>query len=1570
MSFRQARLSKWFRRGLQATKSQRKESGPALLFRSLESRRVLSVTSSFVGGLLEISYSDSLDPAEDTAALLVDTDPLKFFVDEDQDGVFSVGETQGLLSDLQQIRVQLNTDTPAPYGNFFWFGDFSAANNLGTAGNPAIDIQGIHQVNLGATFQSHGDVVLDQLSGTVVLGGESQYAGMSFDGDFQVLGNLQVATNGQIVSHQNAQLVVTGDLIVQSGGPIALGTSINDSLDIGGLVSLTSGAIHSRQDISIGLDSSLTGNPSIHLGTIDARGASIAIHESDAMMVQHIDADHLLLTSAGNLLSSSNASIHVEGDARFDALGEITLATSAGSVLRIDGSAEFHAQSGPSVFNIHIGNTNAATIHDPEVYLGSFSAYGDEIELYESDSTLLDSVNAEGLSVQAHDSIVDRISSSIEVTGRSFFISQDLNLGNGAFDTGTLQFEVQAAVIIHEDSDTVLAGSNQAAILRLATNGNLTDQAGTLVQITGDAQLIANGNIRVANDDADRWNVDGTAHFRAGDPNANLGDTIEIGNAATAIANFGSIGLYGSSVALFEDSATHLQASGFIDPISGNFQSESFASIANRLSITTTDRLSQADPIQVSANAGSGLSGDLVAIVQTPQGEVRLDRSTSSNQLIDNRIEGSIEVISTVNDMGDVRIRDISTGPTRSVDVAASNLIVPESVSNLELLFPSRSVDFSHPSLSVTNELLVVVGLDGNPLSNTLVSADRTVTDSGTSSIVVFGQANLHASGEIRLADLANESLDLKSDAGFFAGYQAGPSFIRQDITLGSPGMGEAKFGSLAVVGDVVTIVESNATEIYSAFANSLELRSAGGITDRAGTTIDVASNANFTSQGDIVLADTSAGIASDTLRVGGTVTFTAIASRDTQGNQTLADIAVGIPGTVSNGAPFVELGQVAALGRDIVLFESDSTRIVDIVSATQVDTIGRVIDPAGSLSIASAGDITNFDLMLPGVAGRVVADQANLFAGTWIVLDNSTISRLTAHVGANLDPLAVDSAALEGRRNGQAILVSQEVLSGLDAAFTVESRKSVSIDGITYDALQDRFDFEATHEGRYALLIRNQGPLQVDHIDAVGNGLNLYIETIESQSPTALPSLQDNLTIAGSIRFIDGATQPSLGGIVLIADDDLIFGRNGELLAGNFGIFESELRSEAFDGGNGIGPVLTTELVVPARGIVQDPLLQSKLQRIAVTYGATNGPQSEFGFDHVVGYADGNFQTFGGGVLNTATGNGVAVHLEREIPFENQFLSSIGGLELPTAVLFRRADGVFMYEQAGRVDIASVVAFLPTSNVEEVSDVYAGVVPATIPVPPTPASLPLEPVLQPLPFTLISQPRAVEFNNDVEVKLIQEDNFQIVIASLTWEDLDVNANRLLDKPEYQQLLLRWVDDAAAFLQRMDVVTTLPIPLAFPENATDEQLRDFVRDLQQNPAKYFIAGEGEMPDQRIFQDEVYGIIRRGTDGEQKVLMIFVPDADTALMDNAGATDGDTDENEQVLPNEPNVDSGASLPAASDWSHLRNLGIASAVGSLVVGIAVKEVEDRKTQSPAKSGRVHFDRLSRWKRLKSR
>jgi hypothetical protein len=133
------------------------------------------------------------------------------------------------------------------------------------------------------------------------------------------------------------------------------------------------------------------------------------------------------------------------------------------------------------------------------------------------------------------------------VTNNASFNGSSITLGDQTGDVlnfGSLTFGSAGAVNIAEDSDTVLAGTNTANSLVLASSGSIADDASADLAVTGNANFSAGTSITLGDEPGNTVNF-GSVTLKTTDGNAALNEDSDLLMAGVSIVN-GDLTLTGS----------------------------------------------------------------------------------------------------------------------------------------------------------------------------------------------------------------------------------------------------------------------------------------------------------------------------------------------------------------------------------------------------------------------------------------------------------------------------------------------------------------------------------------------------------------------------------------------------------------------------------------------------------------------------------------------------------------------------------------------------------------------------------------------------------------------------------------------------------------------------------------------------------------------------------------------------------------------------------------------------------------------------------------------------------------
>ena len=654
------------------------------------------------------------------------------------------------------------------------------------------------------------------------------------DADLSVVGTTIFSATGDIVIGDEANNIDNFGTLTFNGVTVSIGED-SDTILLGTnsavSLSLTSaGAITDASDADVDVTGAAaftaTGDITLgdeannidNFGTLTFTGAAVSISEdSDTELFGVSSAGSLELTSAGAITDASDADLSVTGAAVFTATGDIVIGDEANN----------------------IDNFGTLTFNGVTVSISE-----------DSDTELLGMNAADSLTLSSSGAITDASDADLNVTGGAVFTATgDITLGDEAnnidnFDTLTF---TGAAVSIGEDSATVLSGESTAASLALTSAGPITDASDADIDVTG---------------------VTGVASFIAG------GD-ITLGDEANNDTDFGSLNFVGQTVTINEDSGTNLFGVSTADSLmltSGGAitdASDADLDVTGGAVFTATGDITLGDEVNNIDNFGTlNFTGAAVSISEDSDTSL-VGANTADSLVLSSGGEITDDPDTDIAILGEasfIAVDDITLGDDANNDTNFGSLnFVGQTVTitedsdteffgvstadSLSLTSAGAITDASDADLDVTNAAVftttgdIVLGDEANNIDNfgtlTFTGAAVSISEDSDTMLVGTNTADslvLASAGSI--ADAAGADLSVVGAASFDAA---------ADITLGDEASNDTNFGSLNFDGVAVTIIEDSTTLLFDDnVASTLELTSAGAITDADNTTFTVATSASL----------------------------------------------------------------------------------------------------------------------------------------------------------------------------------------------------------------------------------------------------------------------------------------------------------------------------------------------------------------------------------------------------------------------------------------------------------------------------------------------------------------------------------------------------------------------------------------------------------------------------------------------------------------------------------------------------------------------------------------------------
>ncbi|WP_145283450.1 beta strand repeat-containing protein [Pirellulimonas nuda] len=844
--------------------------------------------------------------------------------------------------------------------------------------------------------------------------------------------------------------------------------------------------------------------------------------------------------------------------------GGITLANNPADLLSVGGHATFDASDGADRFNISVGQGGRA-------YFGSLTVIGGDAQVREASSTVLDSIDAVNFTIDTTGSITDS-------AGAQILISQDATLRTAA---PLLEADFDGnGVVDQADRDIydTFVGASGATHAQGDANGDGAVNAFDMCILDATfGDTLGDASIDLADAEGNVFSVGSLALLRAG-AGAPYSD-VSVGDAGTA--NFGSLNLTGSTVVVYEDSASNLTS-----VIATTFELHSGGGVtdSSNISIAGDALFVAAGPIVMNENPGDILSVGGQATFLAAGNNITLGSAGMANF-------GQIRFVGasvTVQEDSGTELFGVSTADTLAVtstgavtDAAGASLAVTNDLAlnaGGAITLSDNAADslgvggvafFNTPgqaisvgpaglanfgSLRFVGAAVTVQEDSGTQLTGASTAASLSlgsaggVTDAGGTSVTVTGAGTINAGGAILLADQAGESLSVGGQAFLNAPGQA--------ITVGPAGL--ANFGQVRFAGAATLIQEDSATELWGvSSAASLGLTSAGAMTTAAGAQLSVAGNATFTAAGaisdgagtsitvgqagvfnatgPITLNDT----ATDTLTIGTLATFSSPGQ----------DISIGALGAAN-------FGQLAANGAAVVVQEDSDTVLTTITANSFSITSAGSITDASMISIAGDGTFNSAGaITLNDQAGDVLSVGGTAFfnaAGQSITIGSAGAANFGSlrFVGAGVTIQEDSATGLVGASTAASLALSSAGAVTDAAAATLNVTGGATINAGGPITLSDEAANTLAVGGLaflnapgQAIMIGPAGTTNFGTLRFVGAGVSVQevsatefagVSTADSLSLTSAGAITD---AAGASITVVGGAGLTAGGVILLSD-------------------------------------------------------------------------------------------------------------------------------------------------------------------------------------------------------------------------------------------------------------------------------------------------------------------------------------------------------------------------------------------------------------------------------------------------
>ncbi|MEX2170666.1 MAG: hypothetical protein WD851_15225 [Pirellulales bacterium] len=826
---------------------------------------------------------------------------------------------------------------------------------------------------VGTTISVTGLATLNAGANPITLGDNAA--------DTTNFGQLNV-TGGAVLIMEDSGTELTGinaaTLSLVSTGPItdAAGTAIG----VTGLATLNAGA----NPITLGDNAA----DSTNFGQLHVTGGAVAITEDSATVVTGVTATTLNLTSAGSITDAP------------------------GTAISVTGLATLNAGANPITLGDNVGDTTN---------FGQLHLTGGAVAIAEDSATVLTGVTATTLSLTSTGSVADAVGTTINVTGLATLNAgaNPIAIGDNVADvTNFGQLHVTGgAVAISEDSGTELTGVT-ATTFALTSSGPITDAAGTTIGVTA------------------------LATFNTG------ANPITLGDNAGDTTNFGQLNLTGGGIAISEDSGTELtgvtaasfnltSAGAITDAVGTTINVAGLATLNaganpitlgdNAADVTNFGQLNvTGGAVSITEDSGTALTGvNATSLSLTSAGAITDAAATTISVTGLATLNAGANAITLGDSVGDTtnfgQLR--LTGSAVSIAEDSGTELTGVTAATLGLTSAGPITDAAGTIINVTG--LATLNAGANPITLGENVADTTnfgqlnltggvvslAEDSAT--VLTHVTANLlNLVSPSSITDTAATTISVTGLATLNAGANA--------ITLGDNVGDTTNFGQLNVTGGAVAITEDSGTQLTGVTAATLNLLSAGPITDAPGTSISVSGLATLNAGANPITLGDSAGDTTNFGQLhltGGPTAITedsaTVLTHVTASSLTLVSggSITDVPGTIISvtglatfnaGTDAITLGdslgdvtnfgQLNVTGGAVNVTEDSSTELTGVTAATSfslnsagaiTDTAAAIIFVDGPAIVIADGKITLADHNVMGTANSVIVTGLGSFQVT-----------------------------------------------------------------------------------------------------------------------------------------------------------------------------------------------------------------------------------------------------------------------------------------------------------------------------------------------------------------------------------------------------------------------------------------------------------------------------------------------------------------------------------------------------------------------------------------------------------
>jgi hypothetical protein len=1039
----------------------------------------------------------------------------------------------------------LHVNTAAPVtlndaGNLFGSVNITGSDVSFTEADDTL-LVGLSASSVNAT--SAGNILAP---GRLTVAGASQFNAGAND---ITLSNVDNTLGALTLSGANVSLVETGETelkVVNATTSLSVSSSGNIIDSAGSAIVAGATVLTTDGDITLGDN----GADNVVFASIELDAVDVNLRESDGTLFDDVSAVNLTITSAGDITQSASAQINVTGVSTFDVgagsislnnasntfqsitvaqAGDVSIADTSATILNQINSGTLTLTSGGSItdngvltitglLNLDAGNQNILLDSNGSRF-GSISVSGGDIELVEADSSQLDQITADEFFLTSAATVTQAATSVIDILGTLRIVADEIILDGNNNKFGDIDLTADSITIAQQGAIALEAINADA--LSVTAGGDITQKVGSALNITGLARFDS-----------------GTANIVL--PEAN---------------QFGTLSLTGNAVTVNEVNDSIIAAAnvGSLD-----FTSDGDVTGTGALAVTGLANISaNAITLGQAGNTFGSLSLAGTTIRVTESGATVLDKIDASSELVLNT-SGAISDTTasriTVADAVLIAGGDISIGTSANstvnlgtIDVSGDNVTIGEDDASIiaNVNASSFSLTAAGAISKTANGTIVVSNLAKFDAGSNSIELNTGTNTIASLSIVGAGSVSLTNSTSISLDDISATTVSLTS-AGAITDQgtvnisgalvlDAGANSITLDSVNSS-------FGSISVTAGDASLVEADASELNQISVETLSLVSNGNISQAATSVLNITGSLSLS--GNDIRLDGAANSFPQVQLDGGTIVLNKngatsfgivnanALSMTSSGSVSQTGGAFDVNGLLSlnTGSNDISLdgsanriGQVAIVGGDVTLFETEAVVLQSVASGTLSVTASGDISGTGRIAVTGAtsldaigGDITlsggenSFGTLSVTGENATVNEAGNM---ELLTVDVDQVLRLTT-TGSLSDSIGSSLSA------GQAILLAtQNVVLG-DNPSDLLSFGSVAVDAGNVTISED--DGTIFDE------------ISVDNLTWTANGpvTQNQASTISIGDVAIFDAGQNDITLPGSANVFDRIGVVSAGAV------------------------------------------------------------------------------------------------------------------------------------------------------------------------------------------------------------------------------------------------------------------------------------------------------------------------------------------------------------------------------------------------------------------------------------------------------